>query len=1018
MSKKPGTNGKNASDKIGVRSRRLSSLCGADPALQRKFDTSLLVGPVYEDNTERKKKAIKQELSDITKRLHQRETYVAKVREKINNIESKDLLLQLADGAGSSITEKEEEELTKSYAETVATFEKLKRIQHQLKANPGKKSLILAQEKKCVGKKVLDNIQLMKTISIQTMKIPTGSTEFVPWKDAATEIVGMMKKVCQESSEEVTALTTKIYQLLDELEKQQLLVRRLNKDLKREKIVKDQLADDCMDLKVQLVQAKETIKRYGTDLESCKKMIEKQLKEMDRRKSIGMDDEEEEDEAEEESRKKLSSIMAQLTGREENALQKMPSDPHILRTQIRQQEGTIAALTQELKETDLKLREFEPRLAAKDVALTELGDEINTMTKQVEDLTSALDVKEKENKKLAAAAKHTASRSVPSCMKCSRVKPAETPSPHVEKKTLVDDSHLLEGLKAKDAELERLAEVIQHFKKLLAETEKKLSEAYGEISALRMLQSEHVIQGKKSSRIETETSSQHASVKIEPIEIQKEDVPMTVETPMDALEFEPVELMEDLPSEDIPLEMEDDGGYVEELDISDKEELDVEMKEEEVVSTAKPVKPRTAVLSVEKEKSQPKRSSRKERTKLPPVIRQQARSSRREPVNVEPSPDPAAKHRRDQVLFQVGDLQSRMNVMLNMVTNFVSTVSRMIYKDPQETKVNGVRAFDFGGHTNASKKKEVDPREVEARQKRAQVLFCGQNISSLLKEVYDLLSTTLNLQHSEFESIYRSFKKHQKRRAIEQAIMTGGLQKYYESGGRNTSYDDHRLRKVGSSLSADDLGQQNVLLYGFHRSKSDLDVHSNISSESFTTQFLRERSQVFLTNTPAETPQGRKTALGHYPASREEVSIAKTTVPKKGLIKLTALDNELKNPLLFEKKEKEVLPMEAVREQQRKQQKYERQRKMLIRRKDIMNQVNIGSLHLAEEKEKHDLEMQIENYTLGDLHRNINELTNTIKNPSLENVRKGGNRMSSSTKSLTPQPRGLALPAINTINLF
>ena len=70
-----------------------------------------------------------------------------------------------------------------------------------------------------------------------------------------------------------------------------------------------------------------------------------------------------------------------------------------------------------------------------------------------------------------------------------------------------------------------------------------------------------------------------------------------------------------------------------------------------------------------------------------------------------------------------------------------------------------------------------------------------------------------------------------------------------------------------------------------------------------------------------------------------------------------------------------VLPMEAVREQQRKQQKYEKQRKMLIRRKDIMNQVNIGSLHLAEEKEKHDLEMQIENYTLGDLHRNINELT-------------------------------------------
>ena len=44
-------------------------------------------------------------------------------------------------------------------------------------------------------------------VSIQTMKIPTGSTEFVPWKDAAAEIVGMMKKVRQESSEGETYLS-------------------------------------------------------------------------------------------------------------------------------------------------------------------------------------------------------------------------------------------------------------------------------------------------------------------------------------------------------------------------------------------------------------------------------------------------------------------------------------------------------------------------------------------------------------------------------------------------------------------------------------------------------------------------------------------------------------------------------------------------------------------------------------------------------------------------------------------
>lgn len=79
---------------------------------------------------------------------------------------------------------------------------------------------------------------------------------------------------------------------------------------------------------------------------------------------------------------------------------------------------------------------------------------------------------------------------------CCRIKLLLLISFSLQQKTLVVDSHLLKELKAKDAELERLADVIQHFKKLLAETEKKLSEAYGEISALRMLQSEHVIRGK------------------------------------------------------------------------------------------------------------------------------------------------------------------------------------------------------------------------------------------------------------------------------------------------------------------------------------------------------------------------------------------------------------------------------------------------------------------------------------------------------------------------------------------
>lgn len=100
-----------------------------------------------------------------------------------------------------------------------------------------------------------------------------------------------------------------------------------------------------------------------------------------------------------------------------------------------------------------------------------------------------------------------------------------------------------------------------------------------------------------------------------------------------------------------------------------------------------------------------------------------------------------------------------------------------------------------------------------------------------------------------------------------------------------------------------------IILINLVKVHTDLSMNSSFKNikilDGNCDYFWLQRSQVFLTNTQAETPQGRKTALGHYPASREEVCIAKTTVPKKGLIKLTALDNELKNPLLFDKKEKE-----------------------------------------------------------------------------------------------------------------
>lgn len=58
------------------------------------------------------------------------------------------------------------------------------------------------------------------------------------------------------------------------------------------------------------------------------------------------------------------------------------------------------------------------------------------------------------------------------------------------------DIHLNKELQAKDAEIKKLTDVIRHFKKLLAETEMKLSDAYQEISDLRKLQTENIIHRK------------------------------------------------------------------------------------------------------------------------------------------------------------------------------------------------------------------------------------------------------------------------------------------------------------------------------------------------------------------------------------------------------------------------------------------------------------------------------------------------------------------------------------------
>ena len=69
--------------------------------------------------------------------------------------------------------------------------------------------------------------------------------------------------------------------------------------------------------------------------------------------------------------------------------------------------------------------------------------------------------------------------------------------------------------------------------------------------------------------------------------------------------------------------------------------------------------------------------------------------------------------------------------------------NRFLY--PQTKKIQAVTAFTFDG-TQKKEKEQVDPKEVEAKQKRTQVLFHGQQAVAKLREAFDMLSNSMGLK--------------------------------------------------------------------------------------------------------------------------------------------------------------------------------------------------------------------------------------------------------------------------------
>jgi len=73
-----------------------------------------------------------------------------------------------------------------------------------------------------------------------------------------------------------------------------------------------------------------------------------------------------------------------------------------------------------------------------------------------------------------------------------------------------------------------------------------------------------------------------------------------------------------------------------------------------------------------------------------------------------------------------------------------------------------------------------------------------------------------------------------------------------------------------------------------------------------------------------------------------------------------------------------VNEIEVLEHERRKFNKSQKKNKMLVRRKEIQEQIQLGTQLLEQEEKLHgehdDMEKQLGEYTFGDLHQNLNEL--------------------------------------------
>ncbi|XP_071086325.1 rho-associated protein kinase 2-like [Haliotis cracherodii] len=714
------------------------------------IDTNLLVGPVY-DNTKQRAKTLKQQLGDINTRLQTTLTtfdavnpgdhdddmlgYLAKhadsmasgqmkatLKHFINNYrdmlshiqdsskEREDILFQLSDWFTTdnmddvSTTDKEvEKEAEQGQTSALVNFEKFKRLQNNIKLANAKGLNVdhLLQEKRRMEKDVMGGLAIMKK-GKEKAKAATSDGAST-WRHAADEVVSMLRKARTEGSDEMDTVKQKVDGLVLELKQKTQCTDQLRKEVKERKNMMSRYADDNSDLTHEVARLRFKIKKLETNLDNATKLLHNQID----LKNIQLPKQEEE-ETGKEITVSVSFILGQLgEATDANNLKRMDSDPAFLRKQIRDNRETIEAFSRELIKLNEKVEKLEADMKRKLVV-----DDVACCQTVVDDVACC----------------QTVVDDVACCQ------------------TDVDDKAGTESILS-DLEL-----VNNDLRERV--TESRSDEGI----AISQQLSSFSVNGVKMA-----LSSHACNCKCHQASMVSLHKPSSLEISGQGDDKEKNKLLKKLDYfrkalSDAELRLSQAYKEMAEMrrkslaaDDSSTELLKLESGgessgDEEEKTSKEPGKDKKKVAKELKRKKNVRRKSIKPKGK-----KDKSLTPFNQPIIPEPEvpPPPEFDDNRDNELWQVGDIQGRLNMLVTAIMSYVTDIGKLVGGEEETVKKAIVQQFQFGQKPeDKAVKNASNKRAAERQQRRDQVILSGQRAVAIIREAYDMLTAALDLQVS------------------------------------------------------------------------------------------------------------------------------------------------------------------------------------------------------------------------------------------------------------------------------